>query len=449
MNLTVSNAGGSNSKLKTNFITVTGSAPTPPVVDFSANVRTGPAPLTVQFTDSSTGNPTSWAWDFNNDGVTDSTLQNPVHTFVAPGTYQVNLTASNAAGSAHRLKGDYIHATVPGDTNPVVDFSGDVRTGTAPLTTHFTDLTVTNPIAWAWDFQNDGIIDSTERNPTHIFDTAGTYQVNLTATNATGISSRLKSNYIVVTAPTPAPVAEFNASPLSGNFPLTVQFTDQSTGTPTSWAWDFNDDGIIDSTIKNPVHTYTISRSYSISLTVANPGGSNTKLKSNYITVNEAPGTSTLSVSPSTASFAAGADQQYDMVVDSFPNGLAGYDLNVTLSNPGIGTITGFSLPSWATLNTTSPVPTTNFEISAVDLNSQVEPGATNVVLFTINVRGAADGRYPHCRPYKKNGFGRWRCDYTRHRERTSHCYRWDRFAGCGLLGKPVKRDSTAGCHVY
>ena len=61
---------------------------------------------------------------------------------------------------------------------------------------------MTNPTAWAWDFQNDGTSDSTLQNPVHTFTSVGTYQVNLTVTNATGTKSRLKANFITVTSPT-------------------------------------------------------------------------------------------------------------------------------------------------------------------------------------------------------------------------------------------------------
>jgi len=79
------------------------------------------------------------------------------------------------------------------------------------------------------------------------------------------------------------PVAAFSASPLSGKAPLTVRFTDKSTGTPTSWSWNFGDKTA--STIRNPVHKYTKAGKYTVSLKVKNAAGNNTAKKTNYITV--------------------------------------------------------------------------------------------------------------------------------------------------------------------
>jgi len=88
----------------------------PLVANFTANTTTGPAPLAVQFNDTSTGNPTAWLWDFG-DGAT-STEQNPVHTYTAPGNYTVNLTVSSGAGSDVISRPGYITVTrVRGDLN--------------------------------------------------------------------------------------------------------------------------------------------------------------------------------------------------------------------------------------------------------------------------------------------------------------------------------------------
>ncbi|MBP1928332.1 C1A family cysteine protease/subtilisin family serine protease [Methanolinea mesophila] len=83
------------------------------------------------------------------------------------------------------------------------------------------------------------------------------------------------------------PVASFSAEPRSGEVPLTVRFTDTSTGNPTSWAWDANGDSVIDNTSRNCTFTYTNPGSYSVSLTIRNASGySNTTVVSNYVTAS-------------------------------------------------------------------------------------------------------------------------------------------------------------------
>jgi tripartite motif-containing protein 71 len=81
------------------------------------------------------------------------------------------------------------------------------------------------------------------------------------------------------------PVADFSASPTSGTGPLTVLFSDSSSGTVSSYSWDFGDGST--SSSPNPVHTYVQSGKYTVTLTVSNAAGYNTLVKKNYIAVAE------------------------------------------------------------------------------------------------------------------------------------------------------------------
>ena len=90
------------------------------------------------------------------------------------------------------------------------------------------------------------------------------------------------------------PVANFSGTPTSGTAPLTVTFTDTSTGSPTSWNWSFGDGNF--SAVQNPVYTYVSASTYTVSLIVTNPAGSNTKTVADYITVNAAAGVDTVGV---------------------------------------------------------------------------------------------------------------------------------------------------------
>lgn len=282
VNMAVTGPGGLDYEIKTNYITVTAPAP---VAGFSAVPTNGDAPLTVQFTDESIGNITGYAWDFENDGIVDSTEQNPGYTYTAAGTYTVNLTVASTAGAASEIKADYITVTVAA---PVAGFVANATTGTAPLVVLFTDESAGESItAWAWDFENDGTIDSSGQNPEHVYNTPGAYNVSLTVTNAGGSDTMTREQYITVTmAP---PIANFTANQTSGYVPFLVEFIDSSEGAVDSWVWDFENDGIIDSTEQNPVHTYATPGNYTVNLTVANAGGSSESVKTGFIVAKPVP----------------------------------------------------------------------------------------------------------------------------------------------------------------
>ncbi len=123
---------------------------------------------------------------------------------------------------------------------------------------------------------------------------APTYWYNYSGTwpSSGGVSVKTVSDILIYSnqAPPVAPLAAFTSDTQSGTAPLSVKFTDQSTGTaPLSYAWDFNNDGTIDSTVRNPTYTYTNAGTFSVNLTVTNIAGRDPELKVNYITVNPAP----------------------------------------------------------------------------------------------------------------------------------------------------------------
>lgn len=107
VSLTATSAACSDSVTKTGFVTVSAS----PIADFTSDVTSGFAPLTVSFTDLSGGSPSAWSWDFGDGGT--STAQNPSHTYDVAGTYSVTLTASNACGSDTITRTDYVTVSDP------------------------------------------------------------------------------------------------------------------------------------------------------------------------------------------------------------------------------------------------------------------------------------------------------------------------------------------------
>jgi PKD repeat protein len=333
--------------------------------DFTSNLTNGSAPLSVQFTDKSTGSPTAWKWDFGD--VTASTEQNPKHTYSSPGNYTVSLTVTYASGDTKTAtKEDYINV----NTQLKASFTASPTKGATPLTVTCKDMSTGNPVFWTWNFgdgtstnysnfsqyvkhtynkagnytisltvQNargsntakfssiivgtpaaptanftaipttgyapltvsftdnsysfitsrnwnfgDGST-STQNNTTHTYTKVGNYTVNLTVTNAAGWTTLSKPNYIIVKSK--PLVANFTSNVTSGNSPLTVTFKDTSTGSPTSWKWNFGDG--TSKTTQNPIHTYSAAGNYTVKLTVTNAVGNNTTTKTNYIKVTGKP----------------------------------------------------------------------------------------------------------------------------------------------------------------
>jgi PKD repeat protein len=166
-------------------------------------------------------------------------------------------------------------------TGPVASFTRTPTSGTAPLAVAIVDTSTNLPTTWAWGF-GDGQTFNGQFPPAHSYATPGTYTITLTVSNVGGTST--VTHNVTVTAAIPVgPTANFNRTPIAGSVPLNVTFTDTSTGTPTSWAWNFGD-GTTSTLQSPPVHTYSTVGVYTVSLTVANAGGSNTVSK----TVNAA-----------------------------------------------------------------------------------------------------------------------------------------------------------------
>ena len=162
----------------------------------------------------------------------------------------------------------------------MAQFTGSPTSGVAPLAVSFANSSTGSITSYAWDF-GDGAT-STLANPSHSYAAAGVYTVKLTVTGPGGSNTQTRSNYLTVTTPS-APVAQFTGSPTSGVAPLAVSFANSSTGSITSYAWDFGDGAT--STLANPSHSYAAAGVYTVKLTVTGPGGSNTQTRSNYLTV--------------------------------------------------------------------------------------------------------------------------------------------------------------------
>ena len=291
-------------------------------------------------------------------------------------------------GDGYPLMGQYANYVETTPIAPTAVFTADVTSGTAPLTVEFTDAVDGLIDSYAWDFENDGTVDSTAQSPSHTYSNVGTYTVNLTVTNTAGSDDEVKTDYILVSSAGSVPVAAYSGTPTSGTAPLTVHFTDASTGTPTTWAWDFTNDGTIDSTVQSPSHIYDTAGTYTVNLTVTNAGRSDSEVKTGYITVSSPSSGTALLIRPAAPSVIVGGTRTVNIVLSEAADGLAGYNITISLADGTKAEITAVSFPGWAAVNQQSTVPGDSIWMKGLDLNKQVEAGASEVILATLTIRG-------------------------------------------------------------
>lgn len=239
----------------------------PPVAEFTFEV----SGLSVLFADASTGNPTSWQWDFG-DGESVGGRTSTQHTYPQAGTYTVTLTvaAANGASSTAR-KFVTVVAGLPLQAGFAYEVNG--------LTVLFTDMSTGEPVSWIWDFGDGGA--STERNPSHAYAKPGSYTVKLTILNEFGISATA-SKFVSPSLGAP-PKAEFDFQ-ADG---LRVLFTDRSEGNPDAWTWDFGDGS--SSAAQNPEHTYSQPGTFNVTLTAKGKAGASSKSKFVAVSLGEPP----------------------------------------------------------------------------------------------------------------------------------------------------------------
>ncbi len=252
--LIVQKAGQQDSIVKEAFITVYDN----PVVNFAAPQTMGCYPLQVQFADLSTtsiGTVAQWQWDFG-DGVV-STQQNPTHTYINQGNYDVKLKVVSSKGCTKVLdKAAFIKVEGGLTTNFNYVVSGNCN---PPTPVSFNNLSSgTGTLTYEWWF-GDGT-SSTEQNPTHIYTSTGSYSVTLIAKNAQGcIDTFVKQN-------------AFNIGTVKANFSLptticvgsNLNITNTSTPATVSSTWSFGDGTI--STLNNPIKKYIVPGTYTIKL---------------------------------------------------------------------------------------------------------------------------------------------------------------------------------------
>ena len=169
-----------------------------PIASFTVDKTSGQNKLTCTFTDTSVGSGLkSWLWDFG-DGNT-STIQNPIHTYSAPGKYSVSLTIKNDKAMTNGVTRPNLISILL--TAPVASFTASRTSGYIPMDVTFVYDAIDSYFVdtYLWSF-GDGTT-STEQNPTHTYTVSGIYDVQLEVHNSVGSDAVLKKNAIVVQNP--------------------------------------------------------------------------------------------------------------------------------------------------------------------------------------------------------------------------------------------------------
>jgi PKD repeat protein len=206
---------------------------------------------------------------------------------LSPNNYTGIVNVRSASGAAEEIT-----VTLNVYSNPPVANPGGVYSATEGQSIL---LNASNSngglVRYQWDINYDGISDSYEYDATsptqsHVYASQGTYTIKLHVTDQGNYTDDAITSAEISDS---IPSSDFEGYPVNGPGPLTVNFINTSTGydQPLSFQWDFDDDGIVDSTVQNPTHSYDNSGIYSVTLTVMDSDGSiNSLNKPYYVTVS-------------------------------------------------------------------------------------------------------------------------------------------------------------------
>jgi PKD repeat protein len=195
--LTATNAGGSTTYSQ--LIVVSAAIPAPPVADFTADQWSGPAPLPVTFTDTSTGVPASWAWDFG-DGQSSIVQNPPTHSYSNIGNFYVKLTVTNAGGSNSitKMVTTNLVCQLPVASFSVSPSSGKKKQDPFTVTDTSTNMSTAGcNNTWSWNWGDGTGNSSLQAPPAHIYQSQGTFTIQLTVSNTAG--TRSASHTVTVT----------------------------------------------------------------------------------------------------------------------------------------------------------------------------------------------------------------------------------------------------------
>jgi PKD repeat protein len=273
---------------------INSNGPVAPVANFDATPTFGAHPLTVTFTDISTGTLTNRLWSFG-DGTTTNTAANILtHKYSGPGINTVTLIVSGPAGVSTNTQTNLVIVVNPpqlfvqppsvafglivtGQSSNqqflVINTGDETLTGTAQINGAGGPFAITSGSPFTVNGGQTGLV-TVAFSPLAV----GAFTDSVGFASNGGVSTNAVTGSAAV-----VPIAGFTATPTIGAATLLVNFTDASSGTVTGRAWAFGDGGT--STLASPSYAYANAGTFSVSLTVFGPLGSNTLLQANYITV--------------------------------------------------------------------------------------------------------------------------------------------------------------------
>lgn len=259
VSLTVSNAFGNDNETVTCYVNVSAAA-LAPVAAFTANTFNITTGQSVNFTDLSTNNPTSWNWQFTGATPATSSQQNPSGiTYNTAGCFEVSLTVSNAAGNDFETQTCYINVSNP-SAGPLANFSTSSTSICVGSCISFTDASTNNPTAWNWSFPGAVTSSSTSQNPSNIcYNTPGQYNVSLTAINGGGSNTLTLNSFITVYA-IPSANAGTNQTICNGaSTQLNATGGQIYVWTPST--------GLSNANVANPIASPTATTTYNVQVT--------------------------------------------------------------------------------------------------------------------------------------------------------------------------------------
>lgn len=300
----------------------------------------------------------TYAWTGPNGFASDE--QNPMVMEV--GIYTVTVEAPNSCTT-------FATAEVSENTaTPDVSAMGGTLDCTSGNLTLSANSTTPN-VSYAWTGP-DGF-NTNEQNP--VVDVAGTYSLTVTGENGCTAST----DAIVEANMSAAPVSAFAAAATD----LVVDFTDQSTGTPDSWSWDFGDGNM--STDQNPQHTYFTAGTYTVCLTVENACGSNTICQS--VTVDAGANGGLITFTMGAVSGQPGDIVQVPVMVENFSQ-VVSFQKSLHVADPAIARLVSVSDFNLTELDATDFNVASDETITSVWFNATPVDVPDGTMIYMLNI---------------------------------------------------------------